>query len=192
MAVDNISEALKAYSGGIGPSIYGLLCRDSGQLLYIGKANDPNARLKSHMRDARRRNTPLYAWIRKHGCPKLVVLAAGCESWAEAERKAITLARNLGVALLNLADGGDQPMQQSAEKLAESARRMNQKRPKHIMRAYRKLESNARFMEKLKGVPYEKGRTAIENLSSVVATCRANGSLKQLDAIIAQTTLGAA
>lgn len=192
MSVDEISKAIRVYVGESGPCIYALTCKDTGVVKYIGKANDPEARLKSHMRDARRRNTPLYAWIRKHGKPDIVVLAQRCDDWASAERTAISTARALGLQLLNLADGGDQPLQQSAEKLADSARRMTQKRPKHVMRAYRRLESNVRFMEKMRGVPYEKGRLAIEKLSIAVAACRSNGTLDQLDAMIAQTTLGAA
>lgn len=90
------------------PVIYGLYDKD-GVLRYIGKANDAQRRLKSHMRDARRRNTPLYAWLRKHGVPEIRVLEADCEDWVEAERRLIAEARAQGVALLNLADGGDQP-----------------------------------------------------------------------------------
>lgn len=61
------------------------------------------------MRDARRRNTPLYAWIRKHGTPELRVLEADCDDWVEAEQRLIAEARARGEDLLNLARGGDQP-----------------------------------------------------------------------------------
>lgn len=89
-------------------AIYGLV--DSGnRLRYIGKANDPAKRLKSHMRDSRRRNTPLYAWLRKHGEPRMMVLET-CDAsiWPERERLWIKVVRE-SCDLLNLADGGDQP-----------------------------------------------------------------------------------
>lgn len=89
--------------------IYALLDVD-GNVRYIGKANNPDKRLASHMRDSRRRNTPLYAWIRKHGLPKMVVLIHNCEDWKAAEVKAISDARASGAKLLNLALGGDEPM----------------------------------------------------------------------------------
>lgn len=89
--------------------IYALLDAE-GNVLYIGKANNPAKRLSSHMRDSRRRKTPLYSWIRKHGLPKMVVLVHNCDNWKEAEIKAISDARASGSRLLNLAIGGDEPM----------------------------------------------------------------------------------
>jgi hypothetical protein len=193
MPAGRIAEEIKHHDNGGGVScIYALTCVETGAVRYIGKADCPEKRLKSHMRDAKRRNTPLYSWIKKHGRPNIVVLATGCVDWVKAEREAISFARSIGVQLLNLADGGDQPLQRDAESLAEGARKMNQKRPMHVMRAYRKLESNVRFMERLHGVPYEKGRSAIEKLSNAVDVCRRKGSLAALDAMISKTTLGAA
>ena len=90
------------------PVIYGLYDFD-GKLRYIGKANDAGQRLKSHMRDCRRRNTPLYAWIRKHGRPEIRVLEVCSEDWREAEKRHIRKALEEGVKLLNLAEGGDEP-----------------------------------------------------------------------------------
>ena len=46
-------------------SIYALLCPDTRAVRYIGKANDPARRLKTHIRDARRRRTPVYLWLRR-------------------------------------------------------------------------------------------------------------------------------
>ena len=89
-------------------SIYGLYDK-SGVLRYIGKAKDPVARLKSHMRDSRRRKTPLYDWINKHGVPEMRVLEADCKDWREAERRLIADAKANGERLLNLAQGGDEP-----------------------------------------------------------------------------------
>ena len=45
--------------------IYALLCPNTKDVRYIGKANDSEKRLKSHIRDSRRRNTPVYCWIKK-------------------------------------------------------------------------------------------------------------------------------
>jgi hypothetical protein len=98
----------------IGPvpraSIYGLYDK-SGKLRYIGKANNPEKRLKGHLREAfnRQRQTPVYDWIRKHGCPEMRVLEADCEDWEASERRLIAEHREAGAELLNVAEGGDQP-----------------------------------------------------------------------------------
>jgi len=105
--------------------IYGLYDR-AGALRYIGKANDPDKRLASHLRDARRRDTPLYRWIRKNGCPTIRILEADCANWREAEKRLISNARARGEKLLNVADGGDEPFcpievrRSNARKLASS------------------------------------------------------------------------
>lgn len=92
------------------PAIYGLFDA-AGRLRYIGKANDPEARLKGHMRDARRRDTPLYRWIRKNGKPTMRVLWEndGEWDWRDVERLLIAGFRDEGCKLLNVADGGDEP-----------------------------------------------------------------------------------
>lgn len=88
--------------------IYGLYDK-CGVLRYVGKANDPDKRMKSHLRDMLTRRTPLYDWMRKHGVPEMRILDSGCEDWRASERKLIEDARLSGVQLLNVADGGDQP-----------------------------------------------------------------------------------
>lgn len=87
---------------------------DDKEFRYVGKAVDAQKRLKSHLRDARRRDTPVYRWIRKLAqngqTPKVWVWTECHESnWPEVERKCIALARQMGWRLLNVADGGDQP-----------------------------------------------------------------------------------
>jgi hypothetical protein len=47
--------------------IYGLLDPRDGKLRYIGKAVCAAKRLKSHLRDARKRDTPVYRWINELG-----------------------------------------------------------------------------------------------------------------------------
>ena len=90
--------------------IYGLYDRD-GNLRYIGKANNPSERLKSHMRETNsgRRNYPVNAWIKKHGVPEMRVLVQDCTDWRTEEAGLIADARARGERLLNIADGGDQP-----------------------------------------------------------------------------------
>lgn len=97
------------------PSIYGLFDED-GMLRYIGKANNPMARLKSHMRDSRTKRTPLYNWIRKNGEPEMRVLVSDCEDWEATERELIQIARDEGIPLLNVADGGAQPYQSKEQR----------------------------------------------------------------------------
>ena len=87
--------------------IYGLYDAQ-GNLRYIGKANDMNARLSSHMRDSLRRNTPLYSWIRKNGAPEMRLLAETSD-WKVEEARLIADAVAKGEKLLNLAKGGDEP-----------------------------------------------------------------------------------
>lgn len=93
-------------------SIYGLVDPRTGQLRYVGKANDLASRLKSHLRDAKRRDTPVYRWIRKlltQGVGPSIRLLEECTGdWREAERRIIAEYREAGT-LLNVADGGDEP-----------------------------------------------------------------------------------
>ena len=91
------------------PSIYGLADAKTGEVRYIGKANCPSSRMKSHMRDSRRRDTPVYRWIRKHGAPDMVILKRGCADWKSDEMFFIAEARARGDRLLNVAAGGDEP-----------------------------------------------------------------------------------
>jgi hypothetical protein len=93
--------------------IYALSDPRSGDIRYIGKANDAHKRLKSHLRDSRRRDTPVYRWIRKLAgegfAPSLTILASVVDGWQRVERGFIAEARAMGINLLNVADGGDEP-----------------------------------------------------------------------------------
>lgn len=94
--------------------IYALCCPDTGEIRYIGKANNPELRLKSHIKDSARRDYPLYRWMRKLSItgklPVMVVISEESnDSWEQAEREAIKKYRESGANLLNVADGGDQP-----------------------------------------------------------------------------------
>lgn len=92
--------------------IYALIDPRDGAIRYIGKANDSAKRLKSHIRDARRRRTPVYDWLNKlmaMGLAPSVVILETCEDWIEAEKRHIAQARAQGMRLLNVAEGGNEP-----------------------------------------------------------------------------------
>lgn len=112
-------------------AIYALTDPRTGADRYIGKANDAARRFKGHLRDARRRDTPVYRWIRKlerEGMvPGMRVLGmVKPERWQEAEGLFIERARRealkAGTHLLNVSAGGDQPFC-STETRAENGRR---------------------------------------------------------------------
>lgn len=88
--------------------------KDETGVRYIGKANDAQKRLKSHMRDAKRRNTPVYCWLRSliaNGSEPVMEVWRECaeSDWPTIESECIAFGREQGWPLLNLADGGDQP-----------------------------------------------------------------------------------
>lgn len=173
-------------------SIYGLCDRETGELRYIGKARNPAKRLAGHMRESRRRNTPLYAWIRKHGEPRLIIIDAGCADWRESERRHIAEARSAGVRLLNLADGGDEPHCPIEVRRANAAKAVA-KRPKHIMRAYRMMESNIRSLGRLGSHEAAKrGKVKLERVKSLIETARIEGRLQQVDQRIGEFLNGRA
>jgi hypothetical protein len=94
--------------------IYALLDPRCGSVRYIGKANNSTKRLQSHIRDARRRKTPVYSWIGKLAglglVPGIRILRTiPRQDWPAAEREEIAAAKRRGERLLNLAEGGDQP-----------------------------------------------------------------------------------
>jgi hypothetical protein len=92
-------------------NIYVLADPVTRAIRYVGKANDPDKRLASHLRDARTRNRPVCNWIAKlmgQGLqPIMEVLLPDVEDWRAAEVLAIERCRAAGHDLLNLAKGGD-------------------------------------------------------------------------------------
>jgi hypothetical protein len=92
--------------------IYGIADQE-GRIMYIGKSNNPTQRMKQHIRECKRRKTPLYGWINKSleqgRQPQMIVLASAIsEDWQSLESQMIAQYRE-GGHMLNLADGGDQP-----------------------------------------------------------------------------------
>lgn len=97
--------------------IYGIADQE-GRIMYIGKANNPKERMKQHIRECKRRKTPLYGWINKSlekgQHPHMIVLASAIsEDWQSLEIQMIAQYRD-GGHMLNLANGGDQPKSNSA------------------------------------------------------------------------------
>lgn len=119
-------------------SIYGLTDPKTGEVRYIGKANDPEKRLAGHMRDMTRRNTPLYCWMRKNGKPGLVVLSENCQDWKSEERRIIAEYRAASARLLNVADGGDEPFC-SKDVRARNGAIVAAKRSRVLWSVYRRL-----------------------------------------------------
>lgn len=94
--------------------IYALCCPYTAAVRYVGKAADSRARLRRHLLDSRRRNTPVYRWIRgllvADKIPELrVIETCTLEAWPDRERYWIDRHRQDNYDLLNVADGGDEP-----------------------------------------------------------------------------------
>jgi len=90
--------------------IYGLKDPRDGLFYYVGKSNDPDARLKQHLE--KRQNKSKIAWIEdleSDGMlPELVILEIVERSkWKEQERYWIAKGREDGWPLTNMSAGGD-------------------------------------------------------------------------------------
>lgn len=128
--------------------IYGIADQE-GRIMYIGKSNDPARRMKDHIKDCKRRKTPLYSWINKSlergQQPQMIVLASALSNdWQSLEIQMISQYRKDG-KILNLADGGDQPKSnQAANK--QNAQALNyQLKSNSMLKRIRELK---RFMAK--------------------------------------------
>lgn len=126
--------------------IYALCDPRTGKIRYIGKANNAVKRFGQHLREIRRRHTPLYRWMRKvlaqGEVPSLLILATvGRGKWEDCERLAIAEAKRLGCDLLNLAEGGDGPSC-SREVRSANAKRLNERLAQDPRQA--KLRENLR------------------------------------------------
>jgi len=93
--------------------IYTLICPISKKVMYVGKANDSNKRLKSHIRDSVKRKTPVYLWIReliKRGLMPIVEVVEVTDelNWMQKEKQHIAKFRKTGL-LLNVSAGGKEP-----------------------------------------------------------------------------------
>jgi len=94
-------------------SIYGLYCPVANAIRYVGKAADPEFRMKQHLSTSKRGGrTYKHHWIEKIVSdgfyPELVILARVDESdWQEAEKFWIAKGMALGWPLTNICAGGN-------------------------------------------------------------------------------------
>lgn len=98
--------------------IYALLDPDTKEIRYIGKANNIEKRLKSHLLDSKTRNTPLYCWIRKlrslGKIPEIKLIKETTSfDWQKKEISQIKFHIENGFNLLNLSKGGNEPYSSS-------------------------------------------------------------------------------
>ena len=91
--------------------IYALLDPDDGTVRYIGKARCSRTRLKTHISDARKRNSLVHIWIRGLGSPPLLKVLEVCldDQWKVREKELIAAERLINPSLLNVANGGNEP-----------------------------------------------------------------------------------
>ena len=94
-------------------SIYGLYCPVANAIRYIGKATDPEFRMRQHLSTSKRGGrTYKHHWISKilsdGFSPELVILAQVDEAnWPEAEKFWIAKGMALGWPLTNICAGGN-------------------------------------------------------------------------------------
>lgn len=93
--------------------IYGLWDPRNYQLRYIGKSDNPERRLKEHIKDSSHlRGRHIYHWINsllRNGLePSLEILEeVAIEHWEETERQWIRDCKKFGLSLVNSTDGGE-------------------------------------------------------------------------------------
>lgn len=92
--------------------LYTLNCPATGKIKYLGKSNQPFARLKSHIRLAKQSRSHKNSWIlglRTQGLnPVIEVLdEIPVAEWQFWEREYIRVFRAIGIKLTNGTDGGD-------------------------------------------------------------------------------------
>lgn len=90
--------------------IYGLRCPLTGQIRYIGKCDDPKARLRGHLKDPKKNHrTNWIASLKSQGLkPALEVIAeVADDNWQFWERSYIRAYHQLGFDLVNGSDGGE-------------------------------------------------------------------------------------
>jgi len=102
--------------------IYCLTDPRSGEIRYVGKADNPEQRLRKHLRDSRlcHRTTWIQSLAAESVRPMLVPLEE-CpkEKWQERERHWISFLRENGADLVNGTDGGDGVINWSPEMRAK-------------------------------------------------------------------------
>lgn len=93
--------------------IYALFCPITDQVRYIGKAKDVVKRFRQHNYSMSYRNTPLYRWMRElhlaGQSPLPATIAKTTENGWEKKEKELIASYRKHAALLNVADGGNEP-----------------------------------------------------------------------------------
>lgn len=95
------------------PYIYHLCCPDTGEVRYIGKANEPSVRYRKHLDAAKNPQNYAQRWMAKllrSGKKPLLVVAREIlphENWQEVERMAIAEGFASGLRLTNTSAGGE-------------------------------------------------------------------------------------
>lgn len=90
--------------------IYALCEPETRTVRYIGKTDNLKKRFRAHLAESVKKKNHLGSWLRSlPEEPILVVLheVLESESWAEEERRYISCARAIGIALVNATDGGE-------------------------------------------------------------------------------------
>jgi hypothetical protein len=92
--------------------IYALTCPDTGEVKYVGKADDPKSRLREHIAQCKSHHTHKSNWIKSllssGKRPGIVILEeVSFTEWQSAERRWIEYRRlSSGASLTNITDGG--------------------------------------------------------------------------------------
>ena len=139
--------------------IYALLCPDTGAIKYIGKANDSVKRFRSHIRDSRRKTTPVCRWIQQLTSVGLlpvlhIIDRVEASDWKQAEKSHISKHAGTGL-LLNLSKGGNQPYLTDVQQVASGKRladtRLNyDAKQRRLYEAKKSIGSYLKFLEKSK------------------------------------------
>lgn len=141
--------------------IYALLCPE-GEIRYVGKSTDPEARLRAHISRARRGDTKHHAanWIRsllatgKRPSVEVILQVPEGEPWEPYEIRLIAEFKREGHRLTNSTGGGDGFLDISPETLAKrvAAHRLTRMQPEYrarISAIMREVRSRPEFREQL-------------------------------------------
>lgn len=105
--------------------IYGLFDPRDCRLRYIGKSDNPQKRLKDHIKSSKQKNNlRVYNWIRSllsEGLEPSIEILEECTSdnWQESEKAWIAECKKFGLDITNLTEGGDYPPSQIGKKISE-------------------------------------------------------------------------
>lgn len=121
--MEEITKPIESEEGNF--FIYALTSSSSNEIRYIGKAKNPWKRLLQHRSLSNNRSISRHVtnWLRgiilTKDAPRMFVLEK-CADWENAECRWIDLARQSGVPLTNLADGGNSPSHAARAKKASA------------------------------------------------------------------------